>query len=168
MEILSGEFRLLQNEFGNHYLLVLRYDSASNTFLVKDFWEVGEEFTGTSSVDLFVRAHCKRVTAGFLMDSTLISTEGLTGSDDYEIAQFLSIEEGLTKRKNRTLEMPELIQVAISTNELELAVELLSEWAMLDKYNVEIYLLRESCLRKLGRNSEADYELQVYQTLTGK
>ena len=168
MIIEPGELRLLQNEFGNHYLLVLRYDSESSTFLVKDFWDVGEDFSGTSSDDLYVRTHCKRVAAQLLMDSKLITKEILTGMDESEISQFLSIEEGLAKRKNRTLEMPELVQSAISQNEFEHAIELLSEWAMLDKYRSEIYLLRENCFRKLGRNAEADYELQVYQTLTGK
>lgn len=164
----SGEFRCLQNEFGKHYVTILRYDSETDSYLVKDFWEVGEEFSGNSSDDLYVRAHCKRVSAEFLMDSTLISTELLTATDDGEIAQFLSIEEGLAQRKKRTLDLPDLVQTAISTGELELAVELLTEWAMLDKYRPEIYLLRENCLRKLGRNAEADYELHVYQTLTGK
>lgn len=150
----------LENEEYQIYQIL----KADSDYLVKDFWE-----TNHLNVDeVEIRANVKRLEIDDLRDFSFIMNRNVKSNDEEEIRKFLAIEKGLNARKNRTNEMSVLVESAILKEDYNSALELLTEWAMLDKYRPEIYLLREKCFRNLGRMSEADYELHVYQTIIGK
>lgn len=148
----------------NEHVHVVQILQVSTDYLIKDYWE-----SSTLNLsELEIRFWVKRVEMDFYENYRVLKNEELIARDLEEIGRFLEIEKGLNDRKERTVSMPHLVENAIQNGDYQQALDLLTEWAMLDKYRSEIYLLREDCLRKLGRNAEADYELQVYQTLTGK
>lgn len=154
-----GDFLYSLEEEHYHVIQILQ---VSDDFLVKDYWE-----SRTLNLDeLEIRSWVKRIDS--LDHYEFLKTEALIEKDREEVIRFLEIEKGLNSRKQRTASMSGLVESAIQNQDFLHALDLLTEWAMLEKYRPEIYLLRETCLRKLGREAEADYEQQVYQTLSGK
>lgn len=156
----SGDF--IYHQYGELFQIVQILQINDEDYLIKDFWE------STSLEELSIRAWVKRMPIADFLKYSLFQTEVISSRDIEEIEKFLEIEKGLLVRKNRTTAMAGLVSEAMNIQNYENALELLTEWAMLDKYRTEIYLKREECLRKLGRDAEADYERHVYNTLTGK
>jgi len=156
-----GDFAVKEENGHFHLIQVL---TVSKDFLIKDFWESASAEIGEQEIRTWV----KRASIESFNQYSFLKNEPLTEKDEFEIQRFLEIERGLNNRKNRTVSMAALVNNAIQTEEFDKALELLTEWAMLEKYKPEIYLLREACLRKLGRDQEADYERHVYNTITGK
>lgn len=156
----SGDF--IYRIEGELFHAVQILEITSTDFLIKDFWETH------SLTDLAIRSWVKRVPIPELSTYIFDHNEIVTPTDLLEMEKFLEIERGLQIRKNRTASMEALVDESMQSENYLEALELLTEWAMLDKYRPEIYLKREECLRKLGRNTEADYELHVYNTITGK
>lgn len=157
----SGDF-IFRSENGEYVLAQIL--QVSEDYLIKDFWE-----SSSLAIDeLEIRSWVKRINLNSFENFEFLENRELTEKDQDELIRFLHIEEGLSNRKKRTLSMSNLVKTAIQNQQFDEALNLLTEWAMLEKYRSEIYLLREECFRKLGRNAEADYELHVYQTLTGK
>src|SRR6218665_3190325 len=153
----AGDFAFSQKENHYHIIQILR---VSKDYLIKDYWE-----GATLNIDeIEIRSWVKRVDACTLEGYELLKNEKLVERDAVELNRFLEIEQGLNNRKERTAAMHGLVQEAIQNTDFDSALELLTEWAMLEKYRSEIYLLREECLRKHGRDTEADYELHVYNT----
>lgn len=155
-----GDFIFSSNEEHVHLLQILQL--SDNCYLVKDYWE--NEVINTNESE--IRAWVKRVDTDSCTNYEFFKNEALTERDHAELRRFLEIENGLNNRKNRTAAMPRLVENAIQNEDFINALDLLTEWAMLEKYRPEIYLLRETCFRKLGRNTEADYERQVYEVMT--
>lgn len=147
-----------------HYHIVQVLQVSEGDYLVKDHWEISK----LNCDELEVRSWVKRVNIASLEKYEFLKNLELIAKDLEEIVRFLDIEKGLTNRKQRTASMSVLVETAIQNQDFLHALDLLTEWAMLEKYRPEIYLFREDCLRKLGRKAEADYEHHVYQTLTGK
>lgn len=143
-----------------HWLQIL---TVGTDYLVKDYWE-----TQSLEEERQIRAWVKRITLQEANAYLFHQNVELNIRDFEELDRFNEIETGLNKRKQRTAEMQGLVQDSIAKQHFETALNLLTEWALLEKYKPEIYLLREECLRKLGRDLEANYELHVYKTLTGK
>ncbi len=156
-----GDFAVKE---GNGHFHLIQVLAVSTDLLVKDFWES----SSAEIADQEIRSWVKRASAESVEDYVFLKNEPLTEKDESEIERFLEIEHGLKQRRDRTASMAALVNEAILNEEFNKALELLTEWAMLEKYKPEIYLLREACLRKLGRDQEADYERHVYNTLTGK
>jgi len=156
-----GDFLFALEDGQYHVVQVLQ---VSDDYLVKDYWESPL----LHFAELDIRSWVKRVNPDALNKYEFAKNEALTKRDEDEVIRFFEIEKGLNNRKQRTAAMQGLVQDAISSEDLPLALDLLTEWAMLEKYRPEIYLLREECLRKLGRDTEAAYERHVYNTLTGK
>lgn len=156
-----GDFAVKEENGHFHLIQVL---AVSTDLLVKDFWES----SSAEIADQEIRSWVKRASAESVEDYVFLKNEPVTEKDESEIERFLEIEHGLKQRRDRTASMAALVNEAILNEEFNKALELLTEWAMLEKYKPEIYLLREACLRKLGRDQEADYERHVYNTLTGK
>ncbi len=156
-----GDFIYSFEEGHYHIVHVLQ---VSEDYLVKDHWDI----SNLNCDELEVRSWVKRVSTAFCEKYEFLKNQELTDRDQEEIVRFLDIEKGLNARKQRTASMSVLVETAIQNQDFLHALELLTEWAMLEKYHPEIYLIREDCLRKLGRYAEADYERHVYQTLTGK
>lgn len=156
-----GDFIYSFKEGHYHVVQILQ---VSEDYLVKDHWDI----SNLNCDELEVRSWVKRVDIASCEKYEFLKNQELTAKDQEEMGRFLEIEKGLTNRKQRTASMFDLVEMAIQKQDFLHALELLTEWAMLDKYRPEIYLLREDCLRKLGRETEADYEHHVYQTLTGK
>lgn len=155
-----GDFIFSSNEGHIHLLQILRL--SENGYLVKDYWENDAINTNESEI----RAWVKRIDTESCTNYEFFKNEVLTERDHAELSRFLEIEYGLNNRKNRTAAMPRLVENAIQDENFINALDLLTEWAMLEKYRPEIYLLRETCFRKLGRNTEADYERHVYDTIS--
>lgn len=148
----------------NEHYHVIQILQVSEDYFIKDYWE-------SASLDiqhLEIRSWAKRADFPSLNGYEFLKNEKITERDQNELHQFLEIEKGLNHRKGRTASMPSLVDEAMNKQDFLLALELLTEWAMLDKYRAEIYLKREECFRKLNRSAEADYERHVYNTLTGK
>ena len=156
-----GDFAVKE---GNGHFHLIQVLAVSTDLLVKDFWES----SSAEIADQEIRSWVKRASVESIEDYVFLKNEPLTEKDESEIERFLEIEHGLKQRRDRTASMAALVNEAILNEEFNKALELLTEWAMLEKYKPEIYLLREACLRKLGRDQEADYERHVYNTLTGK
>ncbi len=156
-----GDFIYSLEEGHYHIVQILQ---VSEDYLVKDHWDV----SNLNDDELEVRSWVKRVNTASCETYEFLKNQELTAKDQEEIIRFLDIEKGLNNRKQRTASMCVLVETAIQNQDFLHALDLLTEWAMLEKYRPEIYLLREDCLRKLGRDAEADYEQHVYQTLTGK
>ena len=155
----AGDFICSSTDGHFHVLQVLH---VSDQYLVKDFWE-----TPTMAADeLEIRAWVKRMETTSVNQYEFFKHEPLTEKDQVELERFLEIEKGLNHRKQRTAAMATLVETAMRNGDLNQALDLLTEWAMLEKYRPEIYLMRENCLRKLGRNAEADYERHVYDTIS--
>ena len=149
-------FRLEDGQY--HVVQILEI---SDDYLVKDYWESSL----LNFAELDIRSWVKRIPLDSLAKYEFAKNESLTQRDSEELVRFVEIEKGLNNRKQRTAAMNGLVQTAMASEDFVQALDLLMEWAMLEKYRAEIYLLREECLRKLGRESEADYERHVYNTL---
>lgn len=156
-----GQFlKQTTNDGHIHCVQVLRVDG--ETILIKDFWE-----TDSDDAPREVRAWVKRVAKSALANYLpTVVYEAISEKDTEEIRRFLEIEHGLLHRKTRTAAMSGLVEKAMRANDYETALELLGEWALLEKYRPEIYLLREECFRSLGKHTEADYERSVYEMIS--
>ena len=154
-----GDYIFSSSEGHFHVLQVLQ---VAEQYLVKDFWENTTLITDESGI----RAWVKRLDLTAVKEYEHLRNEPLTQRDLLELERFLEIEKGLNYRKQRTAAMATLVETAIDNEDFNQALDLLTEWAMLEKYRPEIYLMRENCLRKLGRDAEADYERHVYDTIT--
>ncbi len=153
-----GDYLFILENGQYHVVQILEI---SDDYLVKDYWE--SSLLNFSELD--IRSWVKRFPKDSLVKYEFAKNEDLTQRDIEELTRFFAIEKGLNNRKQRTAAMNDLVQTAMASEDFVQALDLLTEWAMLEKYRTEIYLLREECLRKLGRVAEADYERHVYNTL---
>ncbi len=156
---------ILQNFSENWFHCVVVLQNDGQTTLVRDYWETNHE---TNFQELELRVHVKRMSVGALASYNLVGSTVIGDLDFREIVQFQTIETGLNARRNRTLELPNLVEEKIRAKNYSEAIILLQEWAMLDKTNVRIYELRIDCYLKTGELQLAEYDKQLIEILLAK